>query len=131
MKLGGRRSRGQSMVEFALILPILVLILIGIFDAGRAIYAYNTVSNSARAGARVGIVDQNTARIKDAAKEKAAGLGLTNGDVTATVCTTLACPISVTVVYDFTPVTPIVGDLFNPQISSTASMPMERKYVSP
>jgi Flp pilus assembly protein TadG len=131
MKLGDRRSRGQSMVEFALILPILVLILIGIFDAGRAIYAYNTVSNSARAGARVGIVDQNTARIKDAAKEKAAGLGLTNGDVTATVCTTLACPISVTVVYDFTPVTPIVGDLFNPQISSTASMPMERKYVSP
>ena len=125
------RTKGQSMVEFALILPILVLMLIGIFDAGRAIYAYNTVSNSARAGARVGIVDQNTARIKDAAKEKAAGLGLTNGDVTATVCTTLACPVSVTVVYDFTPVTPIVGDLFNPQISSTASMPMERKYVSP
>ena len=125
------RTKGQSMVEFALILPILVLMLIGIFDAGRAIYAYNTVSNSARAGARVAIVDQNTARIKDAAKKKAAGLGLTDSDVTATVCTTLACPVSVTVVYDFTPVTPIVGDLFNPQISSTASMPMERKYVSP
>lgn len=131
MKLLGRPSRGQSMVEFALILPILILILIGIFDAGRAIYAYNTVSNSARAGARVGIVDQNTARIKDAAKQKATGLGLTDSDVTATVCTTLACPVTVTVVYDFTPVTPIVGDLFNPQISSTASMPMERKYVSP
>jgi Flp pilus assembly protein TadG len=130
-KLRGRRSTGQSMVEFALILPVLILILIGLFDAGRAIYAYNTVSNSARAGARVAIVDQNTARIKDAAKQKAAGLGLTDSDVTTTVCTTLACPVTVKVAYAFTPVTPIVGDLFHPTISSTASMPMERKYVSP
>ncbi len=131
MNLPRRHSKGQSMVEFALILPIFVLILIGLFDAGRAIYAYNTVSNSARAGVRVAIVDQNTTRIKDAARQKAAGLGLTNGDVTTTVCTELGCPLTVKVVYDFTPVTPIVGDLFNPQISSTASMPMERKYVSP
>ena len=124
-------GRGQSLVEFALILPIFILILMGLFDAGRAIYAYNTVSNSARAGVRTAIVDQNLARIKDAAKDKAAGLDLTDADVTASVCTTLGCPLTVTVVYAYTPVTPIVGDLFNPQISSTASMPMERKFVSP
>ena len=51
-----RKSRGQTLVEFALILPIFVLLLVGIFDFGRAIYAYNTISNAAREAVRVAIV---------------------------------------------------------------------------
>ena len=43
-----RSERGQSLVETALVLPILLIILMGIFDFGQAI-AYNAVSNSARA----------------------------------------------------------------------------------
>lgn len=46
-------SRGQSMVEFALILPLLVLVLVGIFDIGRAFFAYIAITNAAREGARV------------------------------------------------------------------------------
>lgn len=54
-----RRSRGQSLVEFALIFPVLMLLLFGIFDFGRAIYEYNTLANAARQGVRVAIVNQN------------------------------------------------------------------------
>jgi Flp pilus assembly protein TadG len=53
------RSRGQGLVEFALIFPVLVLVLFGVFDFGRAIFAYNTLANAARAGVRVAIVNQN------------------------------------------------------------------------
>jgi len=53
------RSRGQGLVEFALIFPVLVLVLLGVFDFGRAIFAYNTLANAARAGVRVAIVNQN------------------------------------------------------------------------
>ena len=37
-----RRTRGQALVEFALVLPIFVLIIFGILDAGRLIVVYNT-----------------------------------------------------------------------------------------
>lgn len=50
------RSAGQALVEFALILPILLLLTVGLIDAARAILAYNSVSNAAREGARFGIV---------------------------------------------------------------------------
>jgi Flp pilus assembly protein TadG len=56
---GRRRDvRGQGLVEFALVFPVIVLILFGVFDFGRAIYAYNTIANAARQGARVAAVNQ-------------------------------------------------------------------------
>ena len=55
--------RGQALVEMAIVLPVLLIILLGIFDFGRAIYAFNTISNSAREAARLAIVDQNTAAV--------------------------------------------------------------------
>lgn len=45
-----RDDRGVSAVEFALIAPILILILVGILDLGRAVNAYVTVGNAAREG---------------------------------------------------------------------------------
>src|SRR3954451_12155333 len=55
-----RRRRGQALVEFALVLPVLLLILFGIIDAGRLIFTYNTISSAARNAARVAIVNQST-----------------------------------------------------------------------
>ena len=48
-----RAERGQSMVEFALVLPLLVVLLLGILDFGRAIFMYNSLSQAARDIARV------------------------------------------------------------------------------
>ena len=46
-----RDERGQALVEFALVLPIFILLLVAIFDLGRAVFAYNTLTNAAREGA--------------------------------------------------------------------------------
>jgi hypothetical protein len=43
-----RRSRGQSLVELALLFPLLVLILFGIIDLGWYVYGYATIYQSAR-----------------------------------------------------------------------------------
>lgn len=51
-----KKEKGQSLVEFAFIIPVLMLILLGVFDFGRAFYAYNAISNAAREGARYGTV---------------------------------------------------------------------------
>ena len=55
------RESGQALVEFALVLPILVLLLLGIVDFGRAWMTKQVVTNAAREGARSGIAAGATA----------------------------------------------------------------------
>jgi hypothetical protein len=49
-----RGERGQSLVELALTLPVLLLLLIGVVEVGNALNAYITVVDAARDGARLG-----------------------------------------------------------------------------
>lgn len=56
-KNGAHGERGQSLVEFALITPLLILIVMGVFDLGRAAYAYAVIASAAREGARYGTTD--------------------------------------------------------------------------
>ena len=53
----GRRSRGQSLVEFALVLPIFLFLLFAVIDGGRYVYLNSSLSNAAREGARLGSVE--------------------------------------------------------------------------
>jgi Flp pilus assembly protein TadG len=53
-------SAGQSLVEFALILPLLVLVLFGIIELGIVLNLYIGMTNSAREAARAGAVYQYT-----------------------------------------------------------------------
>ncbi|MDP9482001.1 MAG: pilus assembly protein [Chloroflexota bacterium] len=57
--MGGRR--GQSLVEFAVVLPIFLLILAAIIDFGLGLYSQMTIINAAREGARLGVVNHNDA----------------------------------------------------------------------
>ncbi len=59
------RGHGQSMVEFALILPLFVLFIVGIFELGRAFFAFIAISNAAREGARVYTFWPGKATIED------------------------------------------------------------------
>ena len=47
-----RRQRGQGLAEFALVLPVFLLMLLGMVDIGRAVWANNAVANAAREAAR-------------------------------------------------------------------------------
>jgi len=49
-------QRGQSLVEFALLLPIMLLIITGLFDVARAVWEENTLAYAAREGTRYAIV---------------------------------------------------------------------------
>jgi Flp pilus assembly protein TadG len=139
-----RRARGQALVEFALVVPLLILIFMGLFDAGRAVFAWNTLSNAAREGARVAIVDQTTdvagtpAGATEAANQ-ASGLGLDATDVTkvevrylepdlTTLCParSLGCVAEVTVHYQFRAITPVIGAVIGPiNLAATTQLPIE------
>ncbi len=53
---GLQGERAQALVEYALVLPILLLLLLGIMEFGILVFNYNTIANAAREGARYGIV---------------------------------------------------------------------------
>jgi Flp pilus assembly protein TadG len=50
------RSRGQAMVEFALVIPIFILLMVALFDFGRVIWVNDTLSTAAREAVRFAIV---------------------------------------------------------------------------
>jgi Flp pilus assembly protein TadG len=146
-----QRGRGQSLVEFALILPVIVLIVIGLFDLGRGVFAFNTLAQAARQASRTAIVDQNTDRVKAVAIASAPTLGLTSGNVSVcfktddsnqTDCSSpttdncpqatrvLGCRAIVTTTLTYTPMTPVLGSLIGSiPLSSTSIQPIE--YVCP
>jgi hypothetical protein len=56
MLRGLRRQRGQDMVEFVLILPILLAATFAVVDFGVVFFSFGTLTNAVREGARVGII---------------------------------------------------------------------------
>jgi|GEM_PF-5430397 len=53
---GVNKEHGQSMLEFALVLPILLFMTMAIFDFGRALFTYSEASNAVRNGLRYGAI---------------------------------------------------------------------------
>jgi len=58
-----RNEKGQSLVEFAILLPVLLLLLMGILEFGIMLNSYLSINNSAREGARLGIVSGSNLEI--------------------------------------------------------------------
>lgn len=54
-----KRQRGAAAVEFALVLPLLLAVLMGVIEAGLALYDKAVITQASREGARAGIVMRN------------------------------------------------------------------------
>src|SRR4029078_12233097 len=72
----------SARVQFALALPIFILVLVAIFDLGRAVFAYNTLTNAARAGARMAIANHYKPTIVARARQSTAIVELNDPSVT-------------------------------------------------
>lgn len=113
-------------MEFALVLPVLILILIAILDFGRALYAYSVVANCAREGARFAIIHpDDTPGITAVVENAAVGLDLSQLNITVSEPTTDT--IQVYVQYGFELITPLVAQTLGSselllQIQSRATM---------
>jgi Flp pilus assembly protein TadG len=104
---GANRDRGAAAVEFALVLPILLLLMCGIVDFGRALHAQLVLTQAAREGARLAALgEQSTvSRTLDAAGT------LSGVEVDVTVCPAnlAAADAVVTVTHEFTFITPVAA----------------------
>jgi Flp pilus assembly protein TadG len=139
-----QRSRGQSVVEFALVLPILLLLLAAAIDLGRLFYAYVAVENAAKEGAFYGarspLCDDSTSPSCGDPNNVAwhvtnEASNLTDGSGTSLLTSAVACrssagvlrqPINdcvdgdtyqVTVTYPFTLITPLLSNIVSQNIT--------------
>jgi uncharacterized protein (UPF0333 family) len=122
------RTRGQAMAEFALLLPVLLLLALGIFEFGRAYYTYSAIANAARESARYGAVSaKDKSKIINAGISAAVGLGLTPANFTV-ICLDNSDSIDnncffdnrirVTVTYTFTAVAPLIPSFPMKQVAT-------------
>lgn len=89
---GSSNFKGQALVEMAIVLPLLLLLVMGIFEFGRAMYIKNTLTHAARAGARTAVVTQGiTATGSPVTLDLDCNYGTPTGNnrVYQTVCTSL------------------------------------------
>jgi Flp pilus assembly protein TadG len=114
-------ERGAAAVEFALVLPLLLLIVFGIIDFGRAYNAQVTLTQAAREGARLAALNQSNV----VSRTQGAAIPLTGVGVAVTACPSGSTGDAVVqTTYTFTFVTPVraIAGLFGSTWGSTISM---------
>ncbi len=108
-KRRGSRQLGQSLAEFAIVVPIFLILVFGVVDFSLGLKAWLTVTNASREGARVLVLGQTCTQVTNQTKTVAASL---HPPVTVTItpgsCTGVTGDaMSVTVTYRYTSVTPL------------------------
>jgi Flp pilus assembly protein TadG len=101
------RERGQTLLEFALVLMVLLMIILVIVDLSRAVFYYSVLHNAAREGARYGIVNPTApdADIIAASQALTAGMNFKTAEVTRPADKTIVVKLE----YTFTPATPVLS----------------------
>jgi Flp pilus assembly protein TadG len=106
-----RSERAQSLVEFALVFPIFLLVIMATVDFGWALRSWISSTNAAREGARIGVTGATLATIKSYTVNAAPDL-ISDDDVTVTGAQgTTGEFVTVTVEFDHHYITPIGGIL--------------------
>lgn len=122
------RDRGANLVEFAIMMPLLVLLLIGIIELGWGLAQHIDVRHKARETLRLAIVDEPIASIEAAACANDIVKKSDIQNVVITTATTQGDPISVTITANLRQLTGLLGPFFgaDPEISSTVEGRIEQ-----
>jgi hypothetical protein len=149
-----RKERGQGLVEFALVLPIFLTLIMGIVEFGRLMFIYNSVATASREAARYGAsVGENPAGvehyrdcagIRDTAQRLAGIAPIEDTDITieydnpATGFHETSCPpsqfelgdrIIVIVTINFEPIVPLIDMSTIPITSETKRTVLRDVYI--
>ena len=116
-----RDNRGQTLVELALILPILVILLMGTIEFGRIFFTYLTVTHASREAARATIV--HTTKDNTYIQEKVENAAGWLDPTTLTVDVTPTSPASRTTGVPLTVKVSCPVELFTPVLSDVLANP--------
>lgn len=124
--------RGAAVVEFAVVAPVLILLLLGMIECGRMIMVQQVLTTAAREGARTATIEGNSSsEAVDAVKSFLAGAGVKGSSVTVTPSNTGSIahgqPITVSVSVPFTEVSWLPKPFFFGNITLNSAATMRRE----
>jgi len=122
-----KNQKGQSLVEFAMILPLLLLLVMAIIEFGIMLNSYLAINNAAREGARAGIVGSSSTEIQNMIIS--ASPGLDAGDLTIAITPDdgsrrAGDTLTVKVTYNYHFTIPILSSILNNAVSFNAQVSM-------
>jgi len=125
-----KNNKGQALVEFAIILPIILLLIMGIVQFGMMINSYLAIQYAAREGARAGIVGSTDSEIKNLITADSPSLD--SSKLTVTITPALSNrksgdTLTVKISYSYNLTIPVISSIFKNSIilSSQTSMRIE------
>ena len=129
-----RRDAGQALVEFALVLPVLLLILLFALDFGRVFLGWISLNNIAKIGANYATQNPQAWGTPGDASRRAEYATLIGNDIAVTNCSPVAIPdpaftsgttpgnpVTVSLTCNFTLITPFIGAFIGNPIPVSAS----------
>jgi Flp pilus assembly protein TadG len=105
-------ERGAVAVEFALLAPVLVMLLLGIMEFGRAYNVQMSLTNAAREGVREMVINNNQASARTSARNAAMQISpaLTDANITFSAAScAVGSQMTVTISYSLSTLTGIAG----------------------
>lgn len=125
-----KNNIGQTMVEMALVFPIILFVLMGIIEFGRIFTAYMIVINASREGARIAAVGGSDADVVNSVRNASVMLDYSNLNVNVypeETSRTRGMSVSVSVRYDLPLIVPIMNVILPDPfpISSQTTMRVE------
>ena len=123
------REHGSAAVEFALLLPILLLLLLALVQVGVIARDSLVLTQASRAGAREAAVQGSSDSVEEAVRAAAVGLDPARIDVDATWSGARGAPVTVEVTYDAPIASLLAGWLLPESVSLRASATMRQEFA--
>jgi len=129
-----KNRRGASAVEFAVVSPVFFLLIFGMIEYGRLVMVQQLLTNAAREGARVGVLDNSTSSdVSTAVNNYLSAAKVTGATITCNPSNpssaTYGAPVTVTVSVGFNQVSWLPSPMFLGGKTLSSSAVMRRETV--
>lgn len=133
-RLCRKDRQGAAVVEFAVVAPVLILLIFGMVEFGRMVMVQQVLTNAAREGARVGVLDDSTVTdVQTTVNNYLTGGGVKGATVTVSPnplsSAGYGAPVTVTVTVPFSQVSWLPSPMFLKTTTMSASTAMRRESV--
>ena len=124
-----RAERGSAAVEFALLLPILLLVLLALVQVGALARDQLVLTQASRAGAREAAVNGSIDAVHEAVRSAAAGLNSERVAIGVSWGVERGEPVTVSVTYEVPVASPLAGWLLPETVTLRSSATMRREFA--
>ncbi len=129
-----KQNKGQTVVEFALVLPVLIFLLLAIMEGGRIFAAYLELQNAARDGARYAAIhcpedsEWSTWVSGDLTPWIHSRLSMLSSSNLIIECTKASSSVEIVLKYPLSVTTPIISSLTGNPLNLSVQMAMRREH---